>query len=554
MMTRILRQFALAVVLVAPVGQLGTALAEAAPPETLVAAIPAQVTGPRTDGTFVVWNLTTLGRPEIGAARLADRHPLALSPGPPASYFSVDIDGGLAIWVAAPPAAPRAVQALDLATGAVITVASGNVDAPAVARPWVAWREIEGDVPVVKARDLRTPGAPPVVVQRGISGFSLDGNRVTWLEIDRGARPGLTPTAWKLFTRPLSGGEPVLVAEGLSGGIEGSENLPQSFIGVGDRVVYVLGGATGDLLVTDLRTGERRGLASIVRSATFDGRYIFFDRGGWVRPGLILPVSLWGYDLATDSAFVVVEDVGAFGGRPHARDGVLVWLHGGTTEQMEVHGAPLAAALPSARRAPLAGPAERVRHFPETGHNLIEGFKYFWERNGGLPVFGYPLTEEFQQRDRATGAMRTVQFFERQRFEYHPEQAGTPYEVLLGRLGAEEAAHRGLLGGWAFQPVAATAAHPPGCRYLPETQHRLCGEFRPYWEGRGLELGDPGVSFRESLALFGYPISEEFIDPATGLITQYFERARFEYHPDLAAGQRVLLGRLAADRLAEAGW
>jgi len=31
-----------------------------------------------------------------------------------------------------------------------------------------------------------------------------------------------------------------------------------------------------------------------------------------------------------------------------------------------------------------------------------------------------------------------VQYFERQRFEYHPEYGGTRYEVLLGRLGAEQ--------------------------------------------------------------------------------------------------------------------
>jgi hypothetical protein len=28
-----------------------------------------------------------------------------------------------------------------------------------------------------------------------------------------------------------------------------------------------------------------------------------------------------------------------------------------------------------------------------------------------------------------------VQYFERNRFEYHPENAGTPFEVLLGLLG-----------------------------------------------------------------------------------------------------------------------
>jgi hypothetical protein len=36
-----------------------------------------------------------------------------------------------------------------------------------------------------------------------------------------------------------------------------------------------------------------------------------------------------------------------------------------------------------------------------------------------------------------------VQYFERGRLEYHPENAGSPYEVLLGQLGTEMLATRG---------------------------------------------------------------------------------------------------------------
>jgi spore germination protein len=57
------------------------------------------------------------------------------------------------------------------------------------------------------------------------------------------------------------------------------------------------------------------------------------------------------------------------------------------------------------------------------------------------------------------------------------------------------------------------------------------------------------VPYRESLALFGFPISEEFVDPDTGLVTQYFERAVFEYHPDNPAPYTILLRRLGAERL-----
>ena len=35
------------------------------------------------------------------------------------------------------------------------------------------------------------------------------------------------------------------------------------------------------------------------------------------------------------------------------------------------------------------------------------------------------------------GKQYLTQHFERARFEYHPENAGTPYDVLLGLLGRE---------------------------------------------------------------------------------------------------------------------
>ena len=74
--------------------------------------------------------------------------------------------------------------------------------------------------------------------------------------------------------------------------------------------------------------------------------------------------------------------------------------------------------------------------YPETGHYLSNGFKRYWEQNGGLRIFGYPISEEFSENG------LIVQYFERARFEWHPENAGTPHEILLGRLGADRAAFR----------------------------------------------------------------------------------------------------------------
>ncbi len=80
-----------------------------------------------------------------------------------------------------------------------------------------------------------------------------------------------------------------------------------------------------------------------------------------------------------------------------------------------------------------ADPIEGCRFFSETSHNLCDPFEGYWDDNGGLFIFGIPLTEPFVDENG-----RTVQYFERARFEHHPENAGTQWEVLLGRLGAEQ--------------------------------------------------------------------------------------------------------------------
>lgn len=79
-----------------------------------------------------------------------------------------------------------------------------------------------------------------------------------------------------------------------------------------------------------------------------------------------------------------------------------------------------------------AQPLPDCTYYEITEHNVCGRFDRFWTERGGLMIFGYPMTEEFVDE----GGM-TVQYFERARFEWHQEFAGTPYEILLGRLGAE---------------------------------------------------------------------------------------------------------------------
>ncbi|MBA3944262.1 MAG: cellulase family glycosylhydrolase [Herpetosiphonaceae bacterium] len=81
------------------------------------------------------------------------------------------------------------------------------------------------------------------------------------------------------------------------------------------------------------------------------------------------------------------------------------------------------------------------RYFSETGHTLRNDatkgpFLSFWNKYGGLPVFGFPKSELFQEKNPDTGETYWVQYFERNRFEFHPSEKAD-FQVLLGRLGAQ---------------------------------------------------------------------------------------------------------------------
>lgn len=84
---------------------------------------------------------------------------------------------------------------------------------------------------------------------------------------------------------------------------------------------------------------------------------------------------------------------------------------------------------------PATLPPDRF-YFPQTGHSLGGAFLRFWQSTGAMAIYGYPISEEIQEVSPTDGKTYTVQYFERNRFELHPEAAGTPYEVQLGLLGA----------------------------------------------------------------------------------------------------------------------
>lgn len=173
-------------------------------------------------------------------------------------------------------------------------------------------------------------------------------------------------------------------------------------------------------------------------------------------------------------------------------------------------GAPFAA-------APRPAAAQGEACFPETGQCVRGRFLDYWTANGGLARNGFPLTDERQEL-LEDGQTYTVQYFERARLELHPENAA-PYDVLLGQFGRR---------------LYESAVSNP----LPTIDER----FRSYWEANG------------GLAQFGFPISGSYqqqLEDGTTYTVQYFERARFELHPENPAPYNILLGQFGRQILAE---
>jgi hypothetical protein len=155
--------------------------------------------------------------------------------------------------------------------------------------------------------------------------------------------------------------------------------------------------------------------------------------------------------------------------------------------------------------------------FDDSGHYVCDEFLAFFLERGGLEVFGYPLTEAYD--DPRLGLR--VQYFQRARMEWHPDNAA-PHRLQLGLLVDEL--------GYSYPSVSADeipAVSGPNRQYFPETGHVVADAFLEYFREKG------GVD------IFGYPRSELLYED--GYYVQYFQRARMEWHPEDAVGRQVRL-------------
>lgn len=156
-------------------------------------------------------------------------------------------------------------------------------------------------------------------------------------------------------------------------------------------------------------------------------------------------------------------------------------------------------------------------YVPQTGHWIRGDFYQFYQ---DIPeptlLLGYPITDELV--DPVNGRM--VQYFERARLDMIQDETGGRVEIApLGELLYVKG-----------NPHISASQNGLGCRLFPATGYRVCYAFRQFYERHH------GGEF------FGNPISN--LEMQQGLVVQYFERARLEWHAERMPGQRVTLSDL----------
>lgn len=164
-----------------------------------------------------------------------------------------------------------------------------------------------------------------------------------------------------------------------------------------------------------------------------------------------------------------------------------------------------------------------VQFFVETGHTIRGEFlKHYKSVSDPKLLFGYPITEQITSRDG-----KTVQYFQRARFELVTDSSGRP-SIQLTSIGQP-----------LYLPGAPqNAYHPAACQAF-NSNFPVCFEFLDFYRANG------------GTAQFGNPISP--LEYRNNLFVQSFEKARFEWRTDSFKARIVVadLGRIYFDYLGE---
>lgn len=92
-----------------------------------------------------------------------------------------------------------------------------------------------------------------------------------------------------------------------------------------------------------------------------------------------------------------------------------------------------------------------------------------------------------------------------------------------------------------FAGRTAAQTNTPNWEYYPQFGHTVRAPFLDYFNKTG------GVNQH------GFPITDDYVDPQTGLLVQYFEKSRFEWHPGERDDFKIQLGLLGDEMGKRAG-
>jgi beta propeller repeat protein len=461
-----------------------------------------------TDGTSVVW---VDGRGVLFSRTLADGRETRLLD-TPAQRSHLSLVGGVLVWVER-DASGASIRGLRLGTGELFTMASGpgERNSPAVGIGTVVWRDARAGNWNIYAYDLdagREFALTTAAAPRGA--ISISGRNVVWEEYRDGH--------WVLIAYDLAARHETALTTGTD-----DETMPA--IGT-DAVVFVrrqAGRSGGNLILRDLASGQERLIVGghLIQRPVIAGNLVAWE--DW-RDGV---PNIYAFDRVSAKEFAIARTEDA---RSPAIGGtVVVWLNRGQFSA-RLTAVRLVKALPTDPQDPPTVTDPDVRYFTETKHNVSGAIRQFWFLNGGTAIFGYPLSEQFEETG-TDGVKRQVQYFERAKLEANPAD---PKQISVSRLGAE------ALAGRSF-PTTVYFDSNDEHAYFTQTGHSVGGWFYAFWKENG------------GLAAFGYPLSQEVQE--NGQTVQYFERARFELNPSAdSARTGVRLGQLGREALVKLGW
>jgi beta propeller repeat protein len=469
------------------------------------------------DRQVAVWQDARSGTPDIFAYDLQDDREFrpARSEG---HRTQPAISGSTIVWVAGAAPEERTIEGINLNDGSPIEVTgeAGKVTDPVIFGDTVIWREYRDEQWSIVGKDLGTDRAIRVSgsAAKNPSYPSISGSTVVWQDYRNGN--------WDIYLADLKNDRVRAVTE--------TPDNETRLVIDGSKVVFCrtpTNGGSHQLVLYDLETQSEKVLASdhvVTHAAIAHGIVTWED---W-RSGL---PDVYAYDIAHDALYAIARSQQAYD--PAITENGIAWISRSSVSNNRIQALAMIPRLPTDPQSPPAVPSPDRIYIPETKHSMTAGFKAFWQSNDGAGLLGYPLSEEFAEKDPITGEDIVVQYFERVKLEYRPS-APEGQRITLGRLGAELTEDRN------FKPIDPFP-NSSDQLYFPETGHSLSFAFKDFWEANG------------GLAMFGFPISEEFTE--NGKTVQYFERARFEFNPGGQDVQsKVALGLLGREALQHMGW